>query len=526
MQAMDDMALLHEYAARNSEAAFETLVARRIDFVHSAALRQVRDPLLAGEVTQAVFVILAQKAARIPGKTNLTGWLFRTTRFTALAQMRAAVRRHQREQEAAMQSEIESLAPDPLWEQMSPLLDEALAQLGETDRAAVLLRFFENKSLAEVGNSLGTGEDTARKRVSRALEKLRKFFAKRGVVSTAAVIAGAMSAHSVQAAPATLAKTISAVAVAKGAGGNSTLTLIKGALKLMAWTKAKMAVVVGVGVLLAAGTATVGIEQFQEHQTYSWELPSFSPVNVVAPTVLGKTPPQVTIVASKYDHLVASFTQGNSYKYVDGQWVPISTNAFISIGVGVTADDIVRVAYDFGTARTFFADEGPKGRYDYIANLPKDSLKMLKEEIRKKFGLVGNREIRETDVLVLKLSNPELQGFKPANSLRGGMTNQNATVLVTEAGNHEETKDGSIQTRFNTPVSHLQNELEREIELPVVDETGLTNRYDYVMFWPVRRTADLEPYRESIKKILFDQLGLELVPSREPIEILVVEKAP
>ena len=67
-------------------------------------------------------------------------------------------------------------AASRLWQQISPLLDEALAQLGEKDRQAVLLRFFENKSLAEVGNRLGTGEDTARKRVSRALEKLRRYF--------------------------------------------------------------------------------------------------------------------------------------------------------------------------------------------------------------------------------------------------------------------------------------------------------------------------------------------------------------
>src|SRR5208283_3803861 len=209
MQAMDDMALLREYAARNSEAAFETLVSRRVNFVYSAALRQVRNADLAEEVTQAVFIILAQKAGRISDKTILTGWLFKTTRFAALAQIRAAARRRRYEQEAQMQSELQPSAPDLFWEQMSPLLDEALASLGETDRQAVLLRFFDNKTLTEVGNSLGTGEDTARKRVSRALEKLRKFFAKRGVVSTTTVIAGAMAANSVQAAPVTLAKTIS-----------------------------------------------------------------------------------------------------------------------------------------------------------------------------------------------------------------------------------------------------------------------------------------------------------------------------
>src|SRR3954469_19909257 len=118
MQVMDEMALLKEYATRNSESAFETLISQHVNFVYSAALRQVRDPHLADEITQAVFVILAQKAGRISEKTILSGWLFKTTRFVALAQTRAAVRRQQREQEAHMQSEIQQATPDPLWEQM------------------------------------------------------------------------------------------------------------------------------------------------------------------------------------------------------------------------------------------------------------------------------------------------------------------------------------------------------------------------------------------------------------------------
>jgi RNA polymerase sigma factor (sigma-70 family) len=253
MQAMDDMALLREYAARNSEAAFEELVSRRVGFVYAAALRQVRDPHLAEEITQAVFVILAQKAGRISDGTILTGWLFKTTRFTAIAQRRATVKRQQREQEALMQSELERTAPDPFWEQISPLLDEALAQLGEKDRQAVLLRFFDNKSLVEVGRYLGTGENTAGRRVARALDKLRRFFLKRGVVATTALIAGALSSVSVQAAPAGLVTSISMAALTKGAAaGGSTSTLIQGALKVMAWTKMKTAVVVGAVVLMVA----------------------------------------------------------------------------------------------------------------------------------------------------------------------------------------------------------------------------------------------------------------------------------
>jgi RNA polymerase sigma factor (sigma-70 family) len=264
MHAMDDMALLREYAASRSEDAFAELVSRRIHFVHSAALRQVHDPHLAEEVTQAVFVILAQKAGKISDKTVLAGWLFRTTRFAALAQMRAETKRRQRETEAQMQTEFESSAADEFWSQISPQLDEALTALGEKDRQAVLLRYFENKSMAEVGTALNAGEDTARKRVGRALEKLRNFFAKRGVASTTAIIAGVLAANSVQAAPAGLATTIATAAVKGPTAVASTLALVKGTLKIMTYAKLKLALGMAVGALLVAGTVNVALSSMTD----------------------------------------------------------------------------------------------------------------------------------------------------------------------------------------------------------------------------------------------------------------------
>ena len=158
-----------------------------------------------------------------------------------------------------MEAESASDTPDTDWEQMEPLLDEALAKLGEKDRQAVLLRFFDNKSLAEVGRYLTASEDAARKRVTRALEKLRRHFSKRGVVLTGAAIGGAISANSAGAAPVALAKAIAAVAAAKGAAASgSTLTLVKGTLKLMTWMKAKSAIVVGI--LLALAPAGVALK--------------------------------------------------------------------------------------------------------------------------------------------------------------------------------------------------------------------------------------------------------------------------
>src|SRR5476651_790162 len=169
----DDMTLVREFAAANSgtanaESAFAALVQRHIGLVHSAALRQAGDAHLAEEITQAVFIILARKAAALGPETVLAAWLYRTTRYTAADVIKARRRRQIREQEAFMQSTLNE--PDAeVWAQLAPLLDDAMAELGETDRTALVLRYFENKSAHEIAGALRMKEDAAQKRVSRAL---------------------------------------------------------------------------------------------------------------------------------------------------------------------------------------------------------------------------------------------------------------------------------------------------------------------------------------------------------------------
>ena len=261
----DDLTLLREYGRSNSEAAFAALVSRYVNLVYSVALRQAGNADLAEEVTQAVFIILARKAGSLGNKTILPGWLCRTARYAGANALKIQRRRQRREQEAFMQSQFDQPelshrrgADAETWTQIAPLLDAAMEKLGRKDHDALVLRFFENRNFKQVGAVLGASEDAAKMRVSRSLEKLRNFFTKRGISSTTAILASEISAHSVQVAPVALAKTVTAVALAKGATTSiSTLTLIKGALKIMAWTKFKTATVTGVVVLMAATTTTI-----------------------------------------------------------------------------------------------------------------------------------------------------------------------------------------------------------------------------------------------------------------------------
>jgi RNA polymerase sigma factor (sigma-70 family) len=254
MEHASDIELLRDYVENGSEAAFAAIVKRHVNLVYSGALRQVRDAHGAEEVAQATFIILARKAHKLNDRTILSAWLYRTACFAAADFLKTRNRRLKYEQEAAR---MEPSISDTTWETIEPLLDDAVGRLSETDRAALLLRFFENKSLREVGAALGVSDDTAQKRIARALERLKKNFASNGVAMSVEVLTLILPAQAVQAAPDLLAVSILRFTASHAAISASTATLVKGTLQMIVWTKLKFAAGLAALLVFAAGTATI-----------------------------------------------------------------------------------------------------------------------------------------------------------------------------------------------------------------------------------------------------------------------------
>ena len=381
------------------------------------------------------------------------------------------------------------------WAQIAPLLDAAMLRLGEKDRNAIVLRFFENKNLREVGAALGATEDSARVRINRALEKLRKFFAKRGGCFSATVIATAVAANSVQAAPVGLAATISAAAVKSSAVAASTLTLVKGALKIMAWTKIKTTIVGSAFVLLAAGTTTVTLKEIQKHKfDDSWRTQDvfamFKKVDQVSP--------QVRILTSKF-HPRPSRPLGD-WAIVHGK----------TMGVVVPAETVVKAAYGCEYPdRVVLETSLPDGRYDFIANLADGNQEALQRVVRQKFGVVAKWEMLETNALLLTVKIPNAPGLSPSAKKQPPQEGVGRSLYFT----------------VDKPLTNLVNFLEDQSVIPVVDRTGLTGRFDFSLKWNEQENQQNQVIPDTLKQALLNQLGLELVPATAPVEMLVVKKA-
>jgi hypothetical protein len=252
-------------------------------------------------------------------------------------------------------------------------------------------------------------------RVNRAMEKLRRFFAKRGVSSTAAILAGAMSAHAVQAAPAGLARSVAVMAAAKGAAaGGSTLTLVQGALKIMAWTKQKMAVGVGVGLLLVAGTTTISVKGIQTRRMYAWRAKGISRTDMQQ---LDRWPAQVWIAPAKNLHLGNQLGKSNTGRLM-GRNMPFSW--------------LLRDAYGMSQHRMIFETDKPPGMYDFMANPPERSAEALQKEISGIFSVVVlKRESVKTNGLILRVGNHGIQGLEEPTTNKRGATAKSSKDTTT-----------------------------------------------------------------------------------------------
>ena len=260
--------LLQKYAQHGDQRAFAQVVSEHVDMVYSACLRQVGDKHLAEEVTQAVFVILARKAGTLGDHIVLGAWLHKTARYAALNALKIERRRKIHERKAAeMAMELRNSGPG--WVGLEPVLDECIARLPETDRAAIVLRFFQKRSVADVGSVLGVSEDAAGMRISRALDKLRAFFTRRGVAVSSALIGSLILRNAVQAAPIGLHSAIAAEAAAVGSAsiGLNTGALVKGALRMMFWEKARVAAAVLITMMMAGGGGTYLFHYLLTHNT-------------------------------------------------------------------------------------------------------------------------------------------------------------------------------------------------------------------------------------------------------------------
>lgn len=259
--------LLADYAESGSEEAFSELVNAYIGFVHGSALRLVHgNSQLAEDITQTVFTDLARKSKSLAPEVMIGGWLHRRTCYAASTALRSERRRIAREKESYEMNALNSENPDEALAGVAPVLDEAINQLGNDDRNAIMLRFFEQWNLRAIGETMGASESAAQKRVQRALEKLRGLLARRGVVMPAAGLALAMTAASASAAPAGLAATVSTAALSGAHAGSSLAGTI---LKIMAMTKLKAATIAAAVALVAVGTVTTTVVIFDRDPVYT-----------------------------------------------------------------------------------------------------------------------------------------------------------------------------------------------------------------------------------------------------------------
>lgn len=261
----------------------------------------------------------------------------------------------------------------------------------------------------------------------------------------------------------------------------------------MAWTKAKIAVVAGVGILFAAGTTTVTVKEIQHHRAQDWQL------GEMGTQTLLNAPRETVILPTKSAQRSRQRGTGGMAWMGDGR----------VLGINQPVKSILRIAYDAASPYRIVSNtELPAGEYDFLSNLPTGSRAALQLALQKKFGLAGRFETRDTDVLLLKVKRSPAPGLRPSISSDVGGSSGGGQISITGQ---------------SLSLNLIPN-LEEIFETPVIDRTGLTGRYDAKLKWRESRSG--HPNLDELKQALLNQLGLELVPSREPVEMLVVEESP
>jgi uncharacterized protein (TIGR03435 family) len=312
-----------------------------------------------------------------------------------------------------------------------------------------------------------------------------------------AALAASLAANSVQAAPVGLPGAIAASAVAKAPAASSAVALAKTVVNIMAWTKAKTAAIVAVGVVLAAGTTGLTVRQIYRHSDYFWEVPNFTFATLLT------APPQVTIVPTKFPTVGRAIVND-----IDSDQGPVDRARLM--GIGVDLDGMLQFAHHAAGLKHVAPPDLPTDQYDFIANLSSGSRAALAELIRKKFGFVARRETQMADdALAIEVDHSNAPGMKPAAAAGGG-----------DMG----VRDGK---RFlkNQTTSNLVEFLEMALDTPVFDKTGLTGAYDF-QFSPLAQLGDDHDSRtEWTRKVMVQELGLKLISSPGPREILKIERA-
>jgi|GEM_PF-1821842 len=283
-----DRELLQRFSASGDETAFRAFVDQHLGWIHSVALRRLNgDAHLAQDACQLVFSELSRQAAHVAAHPTPSGWLFRTTHHLTAKLARTEQRRRVRERTAMSLRNADDDTTHLDWSRLSPLIDDALAELKDDDRTAVLLRFYENRDYAAIGAQLDLTANAARMRVDRALDKLNTALARRGIASTTAVLGSALGANLVGAAPAGLAATVTTTALAGSAA------TVGGAFTFLTMAKLPLSITAAV---IVAGSATLLV---QPHIGAADATPmTVSPATTTTPPLTAGAPPSPSVTTT------------------------------------------------------------------------------------------------------------------------------------------------------------------------------------------------------------------------------------